>query len=68
MLSIHRHIGGLENATSCALTFSQIHRHIGGLEKQQIRLMKGAKIHRHIGGLDVIYKQLCDKLHILSLH
>ena len=45
-----------------------IHRHTGGLEKNANFEARAVAIHRHTGGLDVIYKQLCDKLQILSLY
>ena len=54
MLSIHRHIGGLEKTQSHAQMLSLIHRHIGGLEKLLSQLRLATYIHRHIGGLEIL--------------
>ena len=51
ILTIHRHIGGLENDAIDGRTKVQIHRHIGGLEKSLWKKRYFLPIHRHIGGL-----------------
>ena len=52
MKFIHRHTGGLENATTENYERLQIHRHTGGLETMQHRDDAVKQIHRHTGGLE----------------
>ena len=49
---VHRHTGGLENATVGIDGDKWVHRHTGGLEKKQHGRGGASIVHRHTGGLE----------------
>ena len=53
ILTIHRHIGGLESVIDYYEASDEIHRHIGGLENHPKPWKLACVIHRHIGGLEI---------------
>ena len=52
VITLHRHIGGLENRKPWRKKPYCLHRHIGGLEIIESRITPPIALHRHIGGLE----------------